>query len=67
MRKMRNSCDNLDPFRHSAARQKNQPWLALAAFLILCYAVAAIGSLSTIHSIPTWYAALNKPSFNPPN
>lgn len=42
-------------------------WLALAVFLILCYGVAAIGSLSTIPAIPTWYAALSKPSFNPPN
>ena len=41
-------------------------WLALAAFLILCYAVAAIGGLSTASSIPTWYATLAKPTFNPP-
>ncbi|MEO8735467.1 MAG: tryptophan-rich sensory protein, partial [Edaphobacter sp.] len=47
--------------------KRMRPWQALAAFLVVCYAVAAIGSLSAVHSIPTWYAALNKPSFNPPN
>jgi tryptophan-rich sensory protein len=44
-----------------------KPWQALVGFLAACYAVSAIGTLSTIASIPTWYAALNKPSFNPPN
>jgi benzodiazapine receptor len=43
------------------------PGIGLAGFLLLCYAVAAVGALSTIAAIPTWYAALNKPSFNPPN
>jgi len=42
-------------------------WLALVLFLLLCYAVAAIGAIFTAPSIPTWYAALVKPSFNPPN
>jgi benzodiazapine receptor len=31
------------------------------------FAAGAIGSLATISNIPTWYAALNKPSFSPPN
>jgi benzodiazapine receptor len=44
-----------------------KPWQALVGFLAASYAVSAIGTLSTIASIPTWYAALNKPSFNPPN
>ena len=39
----------------------------LAGFLLLCFAVAGVGSLATAPAIPTWYAALHKPSFNPPN
>lgn len=41
--------------------------LALLSILVLCYGVAALGALSTAPSIPTWYATLNKPGFNPPN
>ncbi len=43
------------------------PLISLLGFLFLCYAVAAIGALSTASAIPTWYASLNKPTFNPPN
>jgi translocator protein len=39
----------------------------LLACLIVTFAAAAIGSSATMPSIPTWYAALNKPFFNPPN
>ena len=43
-----------------------------SAFLVLfCFAIVfiagGIGNLATMPSIPTWYAALNKPAFNPPN
>jgi tryptophan-rich sensory protein len=40
---------------------------ALAVFLALSFAVAAISGLTTAASVTTWYAALNKPAFNPPN
>jgi tryptophan-rich sensory protein len=46
---------------------KTRSILTLTALLLLCYAVAAVGALSTASAIPTWYAALQKPSFNPPN
>lgn len=36
------------------------------AFAIV-FAAAAIGNMATMPSIPTWYAGLNKPFFNPPN
>jgi tryptophan-rich sensory protein len=41
--------------------------LALAAFLAATYLVAVVSSVFTVSAIPTWYAALAKPSFNPPN
>lgn len=41
--------------------------LKLIGSLALSFGASAIGSLATIPSIPTWYAALEKPAFNPPN
>lgn len=32
-----------------------------------CNAVGIIGSVFTVNKIPTWYAALEKPFFSPPN
>lgn len=34
---------------------------------IVSLAAGAIGSIATVANIPTWYAALEKPFFNPPN
>jgi benzodiazapine receptor len=39
----------------------------LIASIAASFAAGAIGSLATIPNIPTWYAALEKPFFNPPN
>jgi translocator protein len=44
---------------------KNLP--SLAASLALCLAAGGLGSFATAAKIPTWYATLAKPSFNPPN
>ncbi len=44
-----------------------KPALRLAASFALCFAVAWLGSIATTPKIPTWYAALNKPSFTPPD
>jgi len=35
--------------------------------IIVCLSAGLIGSLFTFAAIPTWYAALTKPSFSPPN
>jgi len=40
---------------------------ALALFVALCLGIGALGAAVTATSVKTWYAALAKPSFNPPN
>ena len=40
---------------------------ALAGFMVLCLAVAAVGGAVTATSVETWYAQLSKPAFNPPD
>jgi benzodiazapine receptor len=39
----------------------------LAGFLAICLAAGALGGLATSSKIPTWYASLYKPSWNPPS
>jgi len=41
--------------------------LKLIVSILICQAAGLIGSFFTIPAIPTWYAMLKKPSFNPPN
>lgn len=41
--------------------------ILLVIALVTVTAASALGSNATSASIPTWYAALNKPWFNPPN
>ena len=40
--------------------------LKLIVSIIICQAAGLIGSLFTTPAIPTWYASLEKSSFNPP-
>jgi benzodiazapine receptor len=46
-------------------RMKNIMILAICVFSILL--IGFLSSFANINSIPTWYASLEKPSFNPPN
>lgn len=46
---------------------KKWNWIMLAGFVLACEAVGAISSWLTAPEIAGWYAALTKPSFNPPN
>ena len=48
--------------RHSRAS-----WIALLAFLAVCFAVAGIGGAVTATSVDTWYPTLAKPAFTPPD
>lgn len=41
--------------------------LKLAVSIVICQLAGIIGSFFTTPSIPTWYAALKKPPFTPPN
>jgi len=40
--------------------------IKLFAAVIICEGVGFLGTIFTLPSIPTWYAALNKAPFNPP-
>jgi tryptophan-rich sensory protein len=42
-------------------------WARLIGCIIGVELIGNIGSFATFNQITTWYAALNKPSFNPPN
>lgn len=50
-----------------ARTTKYQDVLGLAVFLVLCLVVSGIGAAITATSVGTWYQALEKPSFNPPD
>lgn len=39
----------------------------LIVSILICLSAGFVGSIFTTPSIPTWYAGLNKPFFNPPN
>jgi benzodiazapine receptor len=41
--------------------------VGLALSVVICFAVAGVGSLFTRPAIEGWYAALGKPSWTPPN
>lgn len=41
--------------------------IKLIVSVAVCELAGVVGALFTTSKIPTWYAALNKPSFNPPN
>lgn len=55
---------SMQPARHVPRAREAA---ALVGFVVLCLAVAAGGGAVTATSVGTWYAALAKPAFNPPN
>jgi translocator protein len=50
-----------------AIDSRKQSWLALIVLIVVCFAVAGLGSMATTPSIPNWYAGLAKPSWTPPS
>ncbi len=49
-----------------ADEKLKHPWLALVLLIVVCFAVAGLGGLTTTPNIPNWYAGLAKPSWTPP-
>lgn len=47
-------------------KPKDNYWFLLL-FIVLAQSAGLLGSLFTFSAIPTWYAALEKPFFSPPN
>lgn len=41
--------------------------IKLVISIVVCQGAGVIGSVFTTRAIPTWYAALQKPAFTPPN
>ena len=50
-----------------ASTTTKHQWLGLLVFVTVCFVAAGIGGMVTAPSIPSWYAGLAKPSWNPPN
>jgi tryptophan-rich sensory protein len=46
---------------------KTRDVLGLLAAIFVCELAGVVGSIFTTPAIPTWYASLKKPSFNPPS
>ena len=46
---------------------QKQNLFKLLVAIIICQLAGLLGSLFTTPAIDTWYAEINKPSFNPPN
>ncbi|HPG00871.1 MAG TPA: tryptophan-rich sensory protein [Kiritimatiellia bacterium] len=45
---------------------KRRSLLSMLAWFALCFGAGALGSLFTASAVPTWYAGLVKPAWNPP-
>jgi tryptophan-rich sensory protein len=46
------------------------PWpdvAALSAWVLVCFAASAVGAIAVGRTLDTWYVALRKPAWNPPN
>lgn len=48
-------------------QSKRQSALILGGLLLACYAVAAVGGLSTASAIDAWYSTLRRPAWTPPS
>ena len=51
----------------SNLRTRSFEIISLILFLIVCLSVSGVGGAITATSVDTWYQALEKPAFNPPD
>ena len=51
----------------SILRTRSFEIISLIVFLIVCLSVSGVGGAITATSVDTWYQALEKPAFNPPD
>ena len=51
----------------SNLRTRSFEIISLIVFLIVCLSVSGVGGAITATSVDTWYQALEKPAFNPPD
>jgi tryptophan-rich sensory protein len=54
-------------YREEGTAMKARDIWKLVVSIVASLAAGAIGSIFTRQAIPTWYATLEKPAFNPPN
>lgn len=47
--------------------KQKQLWISFVIFILLCLSIQIIGSLWTMETVKTWYPALAKPSWTPPD
>ncbi|GEM_PF-419695 len=62
----RSRTERMFPFRIKGGAKMNRALRAIISILA-CQFAGLIGSGFTMNAISTWYAALNKPAFTPPN
>lgn len=55
------------PARRRPRRPLPPAWLSLLAFLLIAFAVAALGSLTTVGAVDGWYARVPHVAWTPPN
>lgn len=55
------------PLRGRFRRPSAATWLALLGFLVVAFAVAALGSVTTIAAVDGWYARVPHVAWTPPN
>ncbi len=49
------------------ATAPKHPWIGLLVLIVICFAASGLGGAVTYPQIKNWYAALAKPTWNPPD